>query len=120
MAYRTAPHSVTGVSPAELMYGRKLRTKLPQVEQLARSQLDEEVRDRDANVKYRSKLYTDEKRGARESDLEISETVLVKQKQTDQFSTPFCPTPYTLVEKNGQVAPLCRTTVYVTERTVLS
>ena len=28
-AYRNTPHTVTKVSPAEIMYGRKLRTKLP-------------------------------------------------------------------------------------------
>ncbi|XP_021343899.1 uncharacterized protein K02A2.6-like [Mizuhopecten yessoensis] len=101
IAYRTTPHTTTGVSPAELMFGRKLRTKLPQIEQYARSQIDEGVRDKDASAKYRNKVYIDEKRRARESDLKVGETVLVKQKRTDKFSTPFCPEPYTLIEKNG-------------------
>ncbi|XP_033739246.1 uncharacterized protein K02A2.6-like [Pecten maximus] len=101
LAYRTTPHSTTGVSPAELMYGRKLRTKLPQKEHLGKSLIDEGVRDRDAHMKYRNKIYIDAKRGAQDSDLKVGESVLVKQKQTDKFSTPFCPTPYTLVEKNG-------------------
>lgn len=30
--YRVTPHTVTGMSPAELLMGRKLRDKLPQVE----------------------------------------------------------------------------------------
>ena len=30
--YRVTPHAVTGVSPAELLMGRKLRDKFPQVE----------------------------------------------------------------------------------------
>ena len=29
--YRTTPHTVTGISPAELLMGRKMRTKLPNV-----------------------------------------------------------------------------------------
>ena len=29
LAYRSTPHTVTGKSPAELMFQRKLRTKLP-------------------------------------------------------------------------------------------
>lgn len=61
MAYRTTPHSVTGVSPGELMYGMKLRTKLPQVEQLARS-CHESVRDGDMERKHHNKLYLDPKR----------------------------------------------------------
>jgi hypothetical protein len=29
--YRATPHSTTGVSPAELLFGRKLTVKLPEV-----------------------------------------------------------------------------------------
>ncbi|XP_060077908.1 uncharacterized protein K02A2.6-like [Ylistrum balloti] len=32
MSYRTTPHTVTGVSPAELLFKRKLRTRLPAIE----------------------------------------------------------------------------------------
>ena len=31
LAYRSTPHSITGKSPAELLYGRKLSTKLPEL-----------------------------------------------------------------------------------------
>ena len=30
MAYRAAPHKTTGLSPFEMMFGRKMKTKLPQ------------------------------------------------------------------------------------------
>ena len=33
-AYRTTPHCTTGMSPAELLFSRKLRTKLPSASQL--------------------------------------------------------------------------------------
>ena len=29
--YRTTPHSTTGVTPAELLFGRKIATKLPEL-----------------------------------------------------------------------------------------
>ena len=29
MAYRRTPHSVTGVSPAKMLFGREIRTKIP-------------------------------------------------------------------------------------------
>lgn len=99
-AYRTTPHSVTGVTPAELMFGRKLRTKLPQLDDQS-LQLDEEVRDRDAVNKYKSKQYTDNKRRAQESDLEVGEKVLLKQHVTGKLDTPFYPKPFKLVSKNG-------------------
>lgn len=41
-------HNSTGVSPAELMFGRNLRTKLPEIENVI------------------CKMYLDQKRGARE------------------------------------------------------
>ena len=69
-AYRTTPHSVTHVAPAKLMFTRELRTKLPQVENLSKVPYDEELRDKDAMNKCKNKMYIDEKRGAKESDLE--------------------------------------------------
>ncbi|XP_052799124.1 uncharacterized protein K02A2.6-like [Mya arenaria] len=44
LAYRTTPHSTTGVPPSELMFNRKIRTKLPEIQF---SLNDGEVRDRD-------------------------------------------------------------------------
>ena len=45
LAYRTTPHSSTGISPAELLFGRKLRTKLPELRPCEVN--DEGLRDRD-------------------------------------------------------------------------
>ncbi|XP_033758102.1 uncharacterized protein K02A2.6-like [Pecten maximus] len=102
LAYRSTPHKVTGVSPAELMFGRKLRTKLPQIEEMGRNTVDESVRDRDTEMKYKNKLYVDRKRGARESDLAIGDEVLLKQNtRQNKLSTPFHNTPFKLVEKRG-------------------
>ncbi|KAL9968146.1 hypothetical protein ACROYT_G026481 [Oculina patagonica] len=40
--YRSTPHSTTGVSPAELLFGRRIRTKLPQLQEFS---IEDEVRD---------------------------------------------------------------------------
>lgn len=49
MMYRSEPHSVTGISQAELMFGRKKRTKIPQV---CDFNIDNfEVHDRDSELK---------------------------------------------------------------------
>ena len=34
LGYRSTPHSTTGVSPVKLLFGRKIRSKLPGVEEL--------------------------------------------------------------------------------------
>lgn len=42
--HRTTSHSVTGVCPAESLFGRRIRTKLPEL--CERAVNDEEIRDR--------------------------------------------------------------------------
>ncbi|XP_062576186.1 uncharacterized protein K02A2.6-like [Saccostrea cucullata] len=100
-AYRTIPHTTTGVPPAELVFRRKLRTKLPQVENLQEHDYDEGVRDKDAYSKYRNKLYIDEKRGAVDCDLELGDSVLLKKAVKDKMDTPYHAVPYQLVQKTG-------------------
>ena len=51
-AYRSLPHSTTGVSPAELLFGRKIRTKLPELSDV---HVEQEVRDRKNEQKSKSK-----------------------------------------------------------------
>ena len=97
-AYRTTPHSVTGLTPAEIMFNRKLRTKLPEFNH---KQEDEEVRDRDKTHKVHNKNYLDAKRNASQSDLEVGDAVLLKQSERGKMDTTFCKDPYQLVAKSG-------------------
>ena len=43
-----APHSTTGISPAELLFGWKIRTKLPQLQKCT---CEDDARDRDSKRK---------------------------------------------------------------------
>ena len=60
--YRTTPHSTTGVSSAGLLFRRKIRTRLPEIDYYDYDDL--EMRGRDKESKQKSKIYTDEKRRA--------------------------------------------------------
>ena len=100
LAYRSTPHSATGVSPAELLYNRKIRTKLPELSDNSRPQT-ESVRDRDAEKKELGKLYSDAKRHAAESNISVGDEVLLKQKHQNKFTTTFEPTPYEVIGKHG-------------------
>ncbi|KAJ8352968.1 hypothetical protein AAFF_G00126820 [Aldrovandia affinis] len=95
---RSIDHAMTGKSPAELLFNRKMRGKLPDVTE---PRTDTEVRDRDSERKGKSKLYTDERRRARHSDVEVSDTVLVRQDKVDKFTTTFNATPHKVVSKTG-------------------
>ena len=68
LAYRSTPQTSTGVTPAFLMFGRELKTKLPEL-RCAGNLLDEWVRDRDWNHKFTHKEHADNKRGAAESPI---------------------------------------------------
>lgn len=66
--YRTTPHCTTGVSPAELLFHRKLQTHIPGIEEFPVD--DQEVRDRDSEAKKKGKLYADVKHRACKSDVQ--------------------------------------------------
>ena len=78
-AYRSLPHSTTGVTPAELLFGRKIRTKLPGLSEV---HVEQEVRDRDNEQKSKSKPYADVQRNARYSEVLPGDQVLVQQERT--------------------------------------
>ena len=73
VAYRSTPHTTTGVSPAELLFGRKMQTKLPE---LREEVIASEVRDRDSGMKAKAKVYADKKRNAKESDISPGDKVV--------------------------------------------
>ena len=98
MMYRSTPHSITGVAPAELLYGRTYRTKLPQLREIA---VDSEVRDRDAERKRKGKVYADYKRNAVESTIQTGDKVLMRQKKKNKLSATFKGEPFTAFQKNG-------------------
>ena len=51
-AYRGLPHPTTGLSPAEILFGRNIRNKLPELSDV---HVEQGVRDRDSEQKSKSK-----------------------------------------------------------------
>ena len=64
--HRNTPHSVTGVSPAKLLFKRKLRTKPPGSQEYCHEEL---IRDRDRLLREKGKEYADQKRHASYSEV---------------------------------------------------
>lgn len=98
-AYRTTPHQTTGQTPAFLLMGRHPRTKLPELSQPVLG--DEETRDRDQLMKFKSKQYADAARNAKMSEVEQGDLVLMKQDKKNKLTTTFEPHLYKVKNKKG-------------------
>ena len=85
LAYRTTPHAVTGVSPAELLMQHKLKTKLPEI---TVGMNDTIVRERDFDLEEKGKVYGDAKRKAEEWDINEVDLVFATTKQGEQAYNP--------------------------------
>ena len=80
--YRTTPHSVTGVCPAELLFGRKIRIKMPELRETTVN--GDELRDCDWEKKMKVKIYADDGRRAQPNDLQAGDQVLLKKKKSNK------------------------------------
>ena len=101
LAYRATPHPSTGRSPAELIFGRQLRTKLPEVRPQTAPGRTEVKRAHDRSG-ARGKVYADRRRHSKPHQIGVGEKVLVRvPRKCNKFSAPFFREPYTVVEVNG-------------------
>ena len=99
LGYRSTPHTTTGVSPAKLLFGREIRSKLPGEEELRSASNDTEVLDRDRERKQKGKDYGDSLKGACESNLKEGDKVLLQKPKSDKLSPSFEATRYEVVNK---------------------
>ena len=104
LAYRSTPHSTIGVSPAELLFNRTLRTKLPTIEidPAPRPSQHTMARDEDCTNKQQSKDYAGTTRRAAEPDISPGDSVLVQNSKLESKHAPtFQTTPIRVVNKRG-------------------
>ena len=104
LAYRSTPPSMTGKSPEELLYGRKLSTKLPELAGF--DDYDEathpEVRDRDTERKQRGADYVDKRHNAADKpNVQEGELVLLEKRKETKLSTSYEKEPYKVIERHG-------------------
>ena len=83
--YRATQHSNTGVSPAEVLFGRKLVVKLPELVNTAPSY--SLIADTDRKPKGRMKAYADTRSKAQHCPLTIGDTVFVCEPRKHKLSS---------------------------------
>ncbi|XP_062538768.1 uncharacterized protein K02A2.6-like [Armigeres subalbatus] len=100
LTYRASVHSTTGKSPAELMFGRKIRTKLPHLTDSWEN--DEDTRDQDSIRNEKGREYSDATRRATVKDIVVGDTVLLKRMIRDnKLSTAFMNEEFVVIRKQG-------------------
>lgn len=101
LMHNSTPHSTTGTAPSILMFGRKLKDKLPGL-LIHSSKILEEVQDRDRVQKMKGAEYADRRRRAEPSDIKEGDVVVTKRVQKDnKLSTSFDPEEYIVLSRSG-------------------
>lgn len=78
LMYNTSPHSTTGKTPTELLMGRTIRSKIPQLKDLTNTRPVAEFVDRDETRKDVGKETEDARRRAKPSSIDVGDKVLMK------------------------------------------
>lgn len=100
--YRSTTHSTTMKAPAELLFNRNIRDKLPCLDQIGENEIDIEIRDRDKEKKEKGKEYADAKRNAKSNEIEEGDgVILMRQNPPNKLATRFEPTVYKVIKRKG-------------------
>lgn len=96
LMYRSTPHSTTQKTPAQMLFGRNIRDKIPAIHQPM--EIDEETADKDKEKKEKEKQYADARRNAKEISIEKGDEVLVKRMvKPNKLSSNFEPEVYKVI-----------------------
>uniref|UniRef100_A0A1B0DDI6 RNA-directed DNA polymerase n=1 Tax=Phlebotomus papatasi TaxID=29031 RepID=A0A1B0DDI6_PHLPP len=102
LMYYTTPHTTTGKTPTELCFGRTIRSKIPSLSDVEKTPPSTDYRDRDKILKERGRMAENKKRGAKKSEVQIGDTVLMKNVLPDnKLSTTFGRNKFIVIEKAG-------------------
>ena len=111
--YRTTPHVTTGIAPADLLFNRQIRNRLPDSyamipegkggdqDKTSPTTSREAVLQRDAREKNKIKDRADIRNRAKEPQFRIGDFVLLKQSQRNNLYLPWDPSPYRVTGIKG-------------------
>jgi len=106
--YRSTPHSTTESSPAELLFQRKMFTKIPSFTHTASNSSDSAVRAKDDKAKAKMKTHADSHRHAKPHTLTPGDTVLHRQPKQNKLTTLYNSKPYTVTKTKGSMVTASR------------
>ena len=96
--YRATPHCTTGKAPAEILFGRKFKTRIPTL--TTKPTNDKDIRDKDAQEKKKQKAYKDRPSNVKPHKIKKGDKVLLlNNKKRGPFW--YDPTPYQVINIQG-------------------
>lgn len=90
-AYRSTPHSSTGVAPSQLLFGANRTSRLPASikESKSRKEFKQMAVENDKNAKLKVSIANDKKLHAKQHQIKEGDVVLARQKRLNKFMTRY-------------------------------
>ena len=108
--YRATPHSILKVSPSEILFGRKIHTKVPILHSTRQNKLYRMLRKLDKESKEKAQTLFNRRKHTQPTSIQIGDLVLLRQKKTGT-KPPFDPKPFTVIGKKGSMITARRGTL---------
>jgi hypothetical protein len=100
LQYRATPHLSTGRPPAEMLFNRRIRTKIPQNPTVDQTDEKRRIRTQHDSKKREQKRQFDKRHRATPKSIKVGDQVLIKQ-QKSTTRPPYNPEPLTVTLVNG-------------------
>ena len=100
--YRATKHATLKKAPAEILFSRNIKTRLPQI---TVKSSDMKLRDTDKIKKAKMKTYADERNSAKKSKLTTGDKVLVQQPKENKLTTHLTRNHMKLRKRKGRWLP---------------
>ena len=108
--YRATPHGILKVSPSEILFGRKIDTKVPILHSTRQSKLHWMLRKLDKESKEKVQTLFNRRKHAQPTSIQTGDLILLRQKKTST-DPPFDPKPFTVIGKKGSMITARRRTL---------
>lgn len=104
MAYRTTTHRASGETPAYLIFGREMRTKLPHWEEEENEDRNSDIRKHHDEYKKKMKEYADKKHGAKEHSFEIGDIVYIANLENNKLDSKYKDVRYVILKSTSDTS----------------
>ena len=99
LAYRATPHTTTKVAPSELLFNRTIRGHLPELRSNKVVNKHDYAKTNIEKSRVINKQNYDRTHNARESGIQVGDTVICRQKKQNKLSPNFSPDLLTVIDR---------------------